>query len=78
LYWIFPQARMAAAEAKFNADGNGHRTVIYDALNAAKAEYKGHTNFSTDKEPINNSLVSMAPHTMLSLGETILQTFRRC
>mmetsp|Transcript_23117 Transcript_23117/g.54092 ORF Transcript_23117/g.54092 Transcript_23117/m.54092 type:complete len:239 (+) Transcript_23117:90-806(+) len=41
---------MSSAEAKFNADGNNHRTVLHDHLQAAKAEYGGHTNFSAYRQ----------------------------
>mmetsp|Transcript_87622 Transcript_87622/g.253033 ORF Transcript_87622/g.253033 Transcript_87622/m.253033 type:complete len:228 (-) Transcript_87622:76-759(-) len=38
------------AEAKFNQDGYVHRTVLYDNLQAAKAEYRGQLIFSAYRQ----------------------------
>lgn len=41
---------MSSAEAKFNMDGNNHRTSLFDHMNHAKTEYGGHTNFSAYRQ----------------------------
>lgn len=39
-----------SAEAKFNADGYGHRTRNYDALLAGNVEYRGNLNFGAYRQ----------------------------
>ncbi|OLP82074.1 hypothetical protein AK812_SmicGene37301 [Symbiodinium microadriaticum] len=41
---------MTAAEAKFYRDGYTHRTVLYDSMQDAKAEYGGALNFSAYRQ----------------------------
>jgi len=41
---------MSAAEAKFFADGNKHRAVLFDQVTDGKAEFRGNLNFSAYRQ----------------------------